>query len=119
MYGQRKFKEAAEAYQQGLEGVLDDETSVALRSNLAITLIKLKQFERAEYECTVILQSHPPNTKGKNENDYYSESTTVAYLLICLVLFSHNVLVNTCTQSCIAALWPEKGKAAVYMIDKD
>ena len=67
LFGQRKFQEAADAYRQGLAVAgtpVHDELAVALRSNLAITLIKLEEFDEAELQCTLILESHPPITKG-------------------------------------------------------
>jgi tetratricopeptide (TPR) repeat protein len=73
-YGKREFEEAATAYQSGIDALPVspkpnndndyEDLAVALRSNLAIALIKLEQFDRADQECTAILESHAPNTKG-------------------------------------------------------
>lgn len=90
LYGKREFEEAAKAYQAGLDALLlpqklssttgvrrkdtsnngcneEEDLAVALRSNLAIALIKLGDFDGAEQECTTILDSHAPNTKGTKE----------------------------------------------------
>jgi len=81
-YGQREFKEAAHAYQAGLDALQaqgqspssrvngdgdeggGDDLPVALRSNLAQTLIKMEEFHRAEQECTTVLESFGPHAKG-------------------------------------------------------
>ena len=72
-YGRRDFEQAAKAYQAGLDALpIDYDTSsddsslfIALRSNLAMVLIKIEQFEQAEEHCTNILKIDPQNTKGK------------------------------------------------------
>ena len=72
-YGNRDFGEAAKAYQAGLDALqleehnnADDSSSlpIALRSNLAMTLLKMEEFQRAADECTRILETDPKNTKG-------------------------------------------------------
>ena len=69
------YAKAVEAYESGIEALTssssssstDDDAVVAtaLRTNLAMVLIKLEDFQRAEQECTSILQEDPKNTKGK------------------------------------------------------
>lgn len=82
LYGKRAFEQAAQAYQAGIDTLLlsnttagghddndndnEEDLSVALRSNLAIALIKLEEFDRAEQECTAILDAHAPTAKGKS-----------------------------------------------------
>lgn len=71
-YGNRDFGEAAKAYQAGLDALqleeqnnnADESLPIALRSNLAMTLLKLEEFQRAADECTRILETDPKNTKG-------------------------------------------------------
>jgi tetratricopeptide (TPR) repeat protein len=66
-YGKRDFAEAAKAYQAGMDA-LDEEQdlslAIALRSNLAMVLLKLEEYQQADEECTRILQVDPENTKG-------------------------------------------------------
>lgn len=79
-YGQREFEQAAKAYQAGLDALPqhmlttpstrssdmeDDDLPVALRSNLALTLIKLEEFDRAEGECSAVLETFGPHAKGE------------------------------------------------------
>jgi hypothetical protein len=42
----------------------DGSLFIALRSNLAMTLLKLEEFQGAADECTRILETDPNNTKG-------------------------------------------------------
>lgn len=65
-YGKSDFKEAIKAYEKGLDLLQDGDSSteMALRANLAMVLLKLKDFERADKECSHILSKDPENTKG-------------------------------------------------------
>jgi tetratricopeptide (TPR) repeat protein len=82
-FAEKDYAKAVEAYESGLEALNDNNnnnnnnisgsgngsggdvsTAIALRSNLAMVLIKLEDFHRAEQECSSILKEDPENTKG-------------------------------------------------------
>jgi tetratricopeptide (TPR) repeat protein len=66
-YGTKEYPKAAEAYQAGLDSLLSSSSSIlaiALRSNLAMTLLKLERFDLADMECSRILTVDPLNVKG-------------------------------------------------------
>jgi tetratricopeptide (TPR) repeat protein len=74
-YGKRDFVQAAQAYDAGLQALeeqqpqeqpqSDPSLAIALRSNLAMVLLKMEEFQRADQECTKILNVDPQNTKGR------------------------------------------------------
>ena len=82
-YGLREFQKALDSYQEGLDLILscknrsldDALLEENLRSNIAIALIKLDDFDGAEKQCNLVLESSRsdgddqdkkyPNTKGK------------------------------------------------------
>ena len=70
-YGNHQYAKAAKAYQSGLDALEQDSSkdsellAVALRSNLAMVLLRVEAFEQAEQECSRILQIDSENTKGK------------------------------------------------------
>ena len=71
LFCNQNFKQACATYQYGLELLLqdidndiDDETELALRSNLAMVLIKLEQWQPAEDECTAVLVKDPNHIKA-------------------------------------------------------
>ena len=65
-YGKKEFAKALNAYQSGIDELEEKDSSlaIALRSNLARSLLKLEQFDQAYEECTQILKVDPQNTKG-------------------------------------------------------
>lgn len=84
-YGKKEYEKAAEAYQAGLDcsrrrsqSCQEDEedvepipipkttasVAIALRSNLAMALLKLQRFDVADIECSRILLVDPQNVKG-------------------------------------------------------
>jgi tetratricopeptide (TPR) repeat protein len=67
-YGKKEYAEAAKAYETGLSLLEDSDGSLALalRANLAMVLLKLKEFKKAEDECSRILEKDPENTKGES-----------------------------------------------------
>lgn len=80
-YGQKEFNQAAKAYQAGLDALpqqtilteIDgdgngDALPVSLRSNLALTFIKLEDFDRAESICTTVLDAVGPHDKGERRS---------------------------------------------------
>ena len=76
LYGKKDYDGAIEAYQSGLDcyvpasrhealsSIRLDEVEVALRLNLALALLKLDLFDRAESECSYVLRVEPDNPKG-------------------------------------------------------
>ena len=75
-YANKDYDGAVESYQSGLDcfvpasrndalsSIRLDEVEVALRLNLAMALLKLKLFARAESECSYVLRVEPDNAKG-------------------------------------------------------
>ena len=65
-FSKKDYARAVEAYECGLAESMKEDVSVSitLRSNLAMVLIKLEDFQRAEQECNSILEEDPENTKG-------------------------------------------------------
>lgn len=77
-YSNSEYEQAAKAYQKGLDLLLQDKdsggeddppTSISLRANLALVLVKLEKYQQAEQECTQILQVDPENAKGESKRD--------------------------------------------------
>jgi tetratricopeptide (TPR) repeat protein len=64
-YKNKEYQKAAEAYQAGLDSYSQSASvAIALRSNLAMTLLKLELFELADMECSRIVTVEPQNVKG-------------------------------------------------------
>jgi tetratricopeptide (TPR) repeat protein len=92
-YGKRDFAQAAQAYDAGLQALeqqqqqqhSDPTLAIALRSNLAMVLLKMEEFQRADQECTKILNVDPQNTKGKFCYVLFL-SPILAYTLTCMFL---------------------------------
>eukprot|EP00980_Cylindrotheca_fusiformis_P022862 scaffold9857_cov127-Cylindrotheca_fusiformis.AAC.8 len=78
-YGKRKYTEAARAYEKGLELLEGSDSSLelALRANLAMVLLKLEEFKRAEDECNVVLDKEPENTKVLYRRALAKEGSTL------------------------------------------
>lgn len=105
-YGKREYQKAVEAYQAGLDSLSCAENAsvaIALRSNLAMTLLKLELFDLADIECSRILKVDPRNVKGafvrsfgilwdcsENDDDCHiieslvSLTRLILYLFVCL-----------------------------------
>jgi tetratricopeptide (TPR) repeat protein len=77
-YSQKNLDEALEAYKTGLNFLEEEELqqqqqtsstsdlAIALRSNVALVLLKLQHYPQAEQECTKVVELDPSNSKGRN-----------------------------------------------------
>lgn len=67
-YGKKEYGEAAMAYKTGLQLLEGSDLTLelALRANLAMVLLKLEKFDKAEEECDKILEQDSANTKGES-----------------------------------------------------
>jgi len=65
-YTNKKYEDASEAYQKGLDALkdLDSPLVIALNANLVMIFLKLKEFEEAVKLCNWILAKERKNTKG-------------------------------------------------------
>ena len=64
-YGNKEYEKAATAYKLGLalNNSESHDLEVALRSNLAMVLLKLEQFDAVQEECNIALTMDPGQTK--------------------------------------------------------
>ncbi len=71
-YAAKEYEKAISSYRAGLEACVvsndDDDSSqvplrVALRSNLAVTLLKVFNYQQALQECNLALELDPTNPK--------------------------------------------------------
>jgi tetratricopeptide (TPR) repeat protein len=126
-FSAKKLPEAAEAYQKALRaleegGALPSSSSscaslaILLRSNLALVLLKMRNFQQAEQETCKCLEMDPDNVKGTKVQERTSLSAIysmhVSHLILSLIPYFY-------LQRCIAVRLLERdstSKASMQML---
>ena len=62
-YAAKQYPEAVKCYRAGIAACTDKELEITLRANLAVTLLKLQDYERAQEECNLALKLDTTNPK--------------------------------------------------------